>query len=288
MKKTLLTLFLICFLGSYSFAQVTAGQVDTFESGTTLSWHEGGGSPNPPTNIATDGPAGAGDHYLQNVASGNTGPGGRLSMFNDSQWLGDYTAQSIISIKFDARALTNDVDLRISMTGDGGKFSSKTFVTVAAGTGWTSVTIPIRPEDLQSVSDGNDSGPTGFDVDATLAEVSQLRIISNPSPAWRGEFVNATLEVDNIEASTTLSVNDFKKVDFSIYPNPSKSKLNISLNTNDNSTKVEVFDVLGKRIHMQTLTNLHTSINASNWNAGVYLVKITNSTGTQTKRFVKE
>jgi len=86
----------------------------------------------------------------------------------------------------------------------------------------------------------------------------------------------------------TLSLNDVKKFDFSIYPNPGKSKLNISLAQNINDAKVEVYDVLGKRIHSQMLTNRQTAINTTRWNAGVYLVKIENNTGTQTKRFVKQ
>ena len=52
-------------------AQVTAGQVDTFEGGTTQGWVVGDPShPAPPTNIATGGPAGAGDNYLQLTAVG--------------------------------------------------------------------------------------------------------------------------------------------------------------------------------------------------------------------------
>ena len=51
-------------------AAVTLGQQDTFSDGSTQGWSEGLVSPNPPTNIATGGPAGAGDRYLQNISSG--------------------------------------------------------------------------------------------------------------------------------------------------------------------------------------------------------------------------
>lgn len=287
MKKTLLALIFTCLIFGFTEAQVTAGQVDDFEDDTVQGWIDFSPTTKP-VNVSSDGPAGGSDSYLMDTATGLTGSGGRLVMFNDTQWLGDYTTEGIIAIRFNARAVTNDIDIRISMTGDGGKFSSSTFVTVVAGTGWTTVTIPIGSSDLVSVSDGNDGGTAGFDVNATLGEVSQLRILSNPNPAWRGEFVNAEMHVDNIEALTSLSVDENKKADFSIYPNPSRSKLNISLAQHTNDTKIEVYDILGKRIHAQTLTNINTSINVSRWNAGVYLVKITNKTGTQTKRFVKE
>jgi hypothetical protein len=91
-----------------------------------------------------------------------------------------------------------------------------------------------------------------------------------------------------VVAEGTLSVDDVEKVDFSIYPNPSNYKLNIRLAQNSNAANVEVYDILGKRIYRQTLTSTQSSINVSRWNAGVYLVKITNDNGTQTKRFVKQ
>jgi plastocyanin len=91
-----------------------------------------------------------------------------------------------------------------------------------------------------------------------------------------------------VVAEGTLSVDNVEKVDFSIYPNPSNYKLNIRLAQNSNAANVEVYDILGKRIYRQTLTSTQSSINVSRWNAGVYLVKITNDNGTQTKRFVKQ
>lgn len=287
MKKTLLTFIFTCLIFGYNNAQVTAGQVDDFEDDTVQGWVDG--SATTPVNVASDGPAGGADSYLRDYTTGLSGPGGRLIMFNDSQWIGNFATEGIIAIRFNVRALTNDIDVRVSMTGDGGKFSSSTFVTVAAGTGWTTVTIPISAGDLVSVSDGSGSlGVPGFDANATLSEVSQFRILSNPVASFIGEFIDAEMHIDNIEALTTLGVNENKKADFSIYPNPSRSKLNISLAQNANDAKIEVYDILGKRIHAQSITSINSSINVSRWNPGVYLVKITSKTGTQTKRFVKE
>jgi hypothetical protein len=56
---------------------------------------EGGVSPNPPANIATGGPAGSGDRYLQNIATGGSGAGSRMVMFNARKWTGDYLTQRI-------------------------------------------------------------------------------------------------------------------------------------------------------------------------------------------------
>jgi hypothetical protein len=86
----------------------------------------------------------------------------------------------------------------------------------------------------------------------------------------------------------TLSINDVKKNGFSIYPNPSKSKLNINFAQNSNAAKVEAYDILGKRIYAKILTDIRTSINVSNWKPGIYLIKVNDDSGTQTKRFVKQ
>jgi plastocyanin len=91
-----------------------------------------------------------------------------------------------------------------------------------------------------------------------------------------------------VVAEGTLSIDDAKIVDFSIYPNPSKSNLNINLAQNGNTAKIEVFDILGKKIFSKLLSEVKTTINVSNWDLGVYLVKVSNDLGTQTKRFIKQ
>ena len=83
-------------------------------------------------------------------------------------------------------------------------------------------------------------------------------------------------------------VNDFQNKDFSISPNPAKTRLNIILPSHMNNAKVAVFDVLGKQVYSGEISNLNSSINVSNWNSGVYLVKVTANDVTQTKRFIKE
>lgn len=280
MKKTLLTFILSCFVGSFTFAQVTAGQVDDFEDNTTQSWGVGTNSNDPPENITTGGPAGVGDNFLRYISNGTGGADSKMIIYNQSQWTGDYTTEGIVAIEFDVKVETNDLNLRVAFDGGGGRFCTTTPVVVTAGSGWTHVVIPISTTDFTAIG--------GFDIADTLADVNTMRILSNTTAAWVGQTIAATMELDNIEAATSLGLNDTKKVDFSIYPNPSKSKLNINLAQNTNDTKIEVFDILGKRIHSQILTSMQSSINASRWNPGVYLVKITNKTGTQTKRFVKE
>ena len=95
-----------------------------------------------------------------------------------------------------------------------------------------------------------------------------------------------------ITVVTDLGVETFKDspAKFSIYPNPSVSTLNIDIPTLvEDGLKLEVFDVLGKKIHIQNLNALTSEINITKWNSGLYLVRITSADNsiTLTKRFVK-
>jgi hypothetical protein len=280
MKKTLLTLFLFCFVGSLTFAQVVGGQIDDFEDDTVQGWVVGPSSSGPPTNITTGGPNGAGDNFLQYISLGGGGPDSKMIVYNQVQWTGDFTAQGIVAVEFDIKVETNDLNIRVAFDGGGGRFCTSTAVSVTAGSGWNHIVIPISSGDFTSVG--------GSNIGDTLEDVNTMRILSNTVASWQGEGISATMQLDNIEAATSLSLDKVKTVDFSIYPNPSKSKLNINLVQNNVATKVEVYDILGKRVYANSLTDLKSSINASNWNSGVYLVKISNDLGTQTKRFVKQ
>ena len=50
--------------------------------------------------------------------------------------------------------------------------------------------------------------------------------------------------------------------------------------------KVEVYDVLGKQIYNKEITK--TPIDITDWSRGVYLVRVSTSNATHTKRFVKQ
>lgn len=86
----------------------------------------------------------------------------------------------------------------------------------------------------------------------------------------------------------TLSTEAFDKVDFKIAPNPVKKLLNIILPNAQESVSIEVFDVLGKRVYSSEINGLKKSINVSEWNKGLYLVRMTSDKGSQTKRLIKQ
>jgi hypothetical protein len=90
--------------------------------------------------------------------------------------------------------------------------------------------------------------------------------------------------------STSLSVNNLdSRSRFTIFPNPSNSIMTIDLNTSPSNLTFEVFNILGKQIHTQHLENTNTTqVDVSNWNNGLYLIKISNGNKIETIRFIKQ
>jgi len=86
----------------------------------------------------------------------------------------------------------------------------------------------------------------------------------------------------------TLNTKTFNISEFNISPNPSSSKLAISLPSVIDHLRLEVFDVLGKKVYENVLNGMQTVVNVSQWNNGIYLVRVSTDKQTQTKRFVKQ
>ena len=76
---------------------------------------------------------------------------------------------------------------------------------------------------------------------------------------------------------TTLSNSDFENVtSMNIYPNPSTGIFNIDVQEN---ISVEIYDILGKSVANQKLTIGSNSIDISNLQSGIYVLKVINSKG---------
>ncbi|MEN3324355.1 T9SS type A sorting domain-containing protein [Mariniflexile soesokkakense] len=282
MKTTLLFILSILISTSVS-SQVVAGQIDDFENGTAQSWEEGGGSsssPNPPVNISTGGPNGANDNFLRNVSSGGFGAGSKMIMFNQNQWTGNYTGQSIVAIKFKAKATTNSLNLRIAFDGTGGRICTTNAFTITSGSPWTDVTIPISASDFTLVG--------GTNISQTLQNVNTMRILSSSSPAWEGAAISATLDIDVIEASTTLSLDNFQLNEIIISPNPANTLIQLKKPSNSNLSinSVVVFDLLGKQVYTSKV--LESLIDVSKWSKGMYILKISANNFSKTIRFLKQ
>ena len=88
-------------------------------------------------------------------------------------------------------------------------------------------------------------------------------------------------------SDSPLSTNEFNYLDLSIYPNPTNDIINIKLNSYENISAT-IYDINGRLMLEQKLSSVVSTINISNLNTGVYLLKINTENKTVTKRILKQ
>lgn len=188
-----LCLALACWLWRGETRAVSLGQVDTFQDGTAQGWQTGLG---PVANIATGGPAGAGDRYAQYTSSGSAGANSRMVIFNAAQWLGDYGGSGVTRVEMDLNnfsAPTLSIRLAFFLDAFTGYVSSAPF-TLAGNSGWQHAGFDLVPGNFTAI------GSPG-DFPTLLSNFNgQLRILSAASPSLMGDTVAATVGYDNIQA----------------------------------------------------------------------------------------
>jgi hypothetical protein len=178
-------------------AQITLGQIDTFESGTTLNWTNGAGGSS--ESVQAGGPAGLSDHYLQVISTGGGGGGARMTVFNRTQWVGNYNAAGVNDIDLSLFAPTGGTALSIRLayksatsSGAPGYVSTVPFALPADGA-WHHTDFRLTAAAMTAVG-----SPTPFDTFFTGPV--EMRIISSVNPSLDGDVIAATLGVDNIHA----------------------------------------------------------------------------------------
>lgn len=102
-----------------------------------------------------------------------------------------------------------------------------------------------------------------------------------------GEDKNGELYVGAINNGTiykiydsSLSVSEFDKSQFAVYPNPAKSEVFIQRSNENYPTEVEIFDLNGKLLLTQKTENLEiNAVKTGTLSSGLYLMNIKNNLG---------
>lgn len=153
---------------------------------------------------------------------------------------------------------------------------------------WTvqSNTVSAGERTLVATRATNTGNPNDYVFSATATSIEL---------AWaRARFDGFDLEWHGIEGrgvtmqSFTLSNDEVIAAnDFQISPNPATNNFQIDLSVLNENTMMEVYDVLGKKVLSDKLSVISSSYDISNWNSGLYIIKITSENSTETKRFIK-
>ena len=90
-------------------------------------------------------------------------------------------------------------------------------------------------------------------------------------------------------ASSTLGTEAIATVpEFKVYPNPTQKTLNVEFPASIQKARVAVYNVLGSLVLQTELDQFNSKINTSAWNSGVYIMNISTSNFSQTKRIIKQ
>lgn len=81
-----------------------------------------------------------------------------------------------------------------------------------------------------------------------------------------------------------LSTESFETTNFSLFPNPTATGYVSIKSSNSDKIQIAVYDILGKQVKNETLLN--NTLNVSNLNTGVYIVKIIQNNASTTKKLV--
>ena len=103
-------------------------------------------------------------------------------------------------------------------------------------------------------------------------------------PRNNADFVNfQVLGVTAVQSAIVTS-------DFTVYPNPANSELNISLNSAISGATVTVSDLTGRPMMSQAMTSTSASLDVTSLSSGMYFISISSGSGivNQAKFIVKK
>ena len=130
------------------------------------------------------------------------------------------------------------------------------------------------------------NGVSGSSVSISIS-LSSISFCAQSSGAIANE---RNTSMNDLDGNTQIK-------DFSVFPNPAKSELNIRFGTTNNSAIVvnlNIYDLTGKIVKRQNWSSLSSSIferqiDISSLDSGVYLIGLESSSGTRVfKKLIKE
>jgi hypothetical protein len=165
--------------------------------------------------------------------------------------------------------------------GLGGTFcANKTFTVVGspAGGTWTSSGFISIGSSTGVVNTGTSAGAASITYSyANAAGCLSSRTITGSVSICASKGLNA---VSNAQQSINT--------EFTMYPNPAKSAISLSVASVIGEGKIMVTDLMGKQVKYHTLSLGNNTIDIANLNKGVYLVSVSTRAGKSTKKLIVE
>lgn len=145
----------------------------------------------------------------------------------------------------------------------------------------------FKDDDLIDIIGEFDGGSENFAKDVTLRRKSS---VTEPNTTFDLENEWDDYPKDTVDdignTHLTLSSPEISMELLNIYPNPSSQNHVYIESTED--IKVEVYSVIGKKIHQAMIQTSDSKLNISELSSGLYFLKISNGQKTITRKFIKK
>ncbi|WP_299059260.1 T9SS type A sorting domain-containing protein [uncultured Polaribacter sp.] len=152
--------------------------------------------------------------------------------------------------------------------------------------------------DIDVIQNSNqDQSLNGFNINIAAVDKNTNAIGSGSSFTYTDASIPDALESNNTEENneeeeetdSSLSIDKVDNLLFQLSPNPTTGLVHIKLE-DINDTKVELYNILGKKILTKKYFNVDkVSLNIDSLPAAIYLVKVTSNTGaTNTVKILKK
>ena len=196
------------------------------------------------------------------------------------------TYTDVINTTTCSTQITNNVWYNVVVPASG----SITIETQAdAGSGFTDSIIGIFSGTCGTLTEVgcNDDTTGGIDFFSTVNLTGQTPGAILYISVWRyslGIGTDGTFKISAYDGS--LGNSSFDNANFTYYPNPVKSTLNLSYKKE--ISNVEVFNLLGQKVSSISVNANNAQVDMSNLSRGVYMVKVTSNNQVKTIKVMKE
>jgi len=99
------------------------------------------------------------------------------------------------------------------------------------------------------------------------------------------------LDVIGVQMGTYVGINEITQTSFNAYPNPFSESITFdfsTIQTSDENVLFEIFDITGKTVYSNTVSSKQLLILNNNFEAGMYLCKLTSSNESFNLKLIKE
>ena len=124
------------------------------------------------------------------------------------------------------------------------------------------------------ITTGGELNSNDINVSYTVGQLKVNLIENVKSSILKLDFIQGVQYAFNV-----FDCNDYNNIKIIVYPNPTSSLVNISIEKMTHDLRLVVFDVTGKEIHDESFTKNNLSLDFSSYSEGIYIIGFYNFCG---------